>query len=228
MKAELGAVCTLLLLRPIEYNRWVPTGEKVWGLGFGCGVPLQVVGKISHLIGVVAYCTDSRSCGGGCCYCCCSHTNSSTIPPPLPSLQARQRTPDADGPGGSARSLLLCAGAAPALGRAVHDASVPCMHGHWSRRAHGDPRWLLSRVLTAAGGACLLRLLCGPDGHTMRAGPAAQVLVDVFINYDCSLQASNLFERTIKALTKVRTNVFENTHERAYESLFVKSAPRCA
>lgn len=30
-----------------------------------------------------------------------------------------------------------------------------------------------------------------------------QVLVDVFVNYDCSLQASNLFERTIKALTRV-------------------------
>jgi hypothetical protein len=29
-----------------------------------------------------------------------------------------------------------------------------------------------------------------------------QVLVDVFVNYDCSLQASNLFERTAKALAR--------------------------
>jgi len=29
-----------------------------------------------------------------------------------------------------------------------------------------------------------------------------QVLVDIFVNYDCSLQAANLFERTIKALAK--------------------------
>ncbi len=30
-----------------------------------------------------------------------------------------------------------------------------------------------------------------------------QVLVDLFVNYDCSLQAANLYERTIKAIRKL-------------------------
>ena len=30
-----------------------------------------------------------------------------------------------------------------------------------------------------------------------------QVLVDVFVNYDCSLQAANLFERSMRALARL-------------------------
>ena len=30
-----------------------------------------------------------------------------------------------------------------------------------------------------------------------------QLMVDLFVNYDCDLQASNLFERTLKGLAKV-------------------------
>lgn len=36
-----------------------------------------------------------------------------------------------------------------------------------------------------------------------RPPPPLQVLVDLFVNYDCSLQAANLFERSIKCLRRL-------------------------
>ena len=37
----------------------------------------------------------------------------------------------------------------------------------------------------------------------LAAPPSLQVLVDLFVNYDCSLQAANLYERTVKAIKRL-------------------------
>lgn len=55
-----------------------------------------------------------------------------------------------------------------------------------------------------------LSFLCRPDPLQQLAAlealksisENAQLMIDIFVNYDCNLQASNLFERTLKGLAR--------------------------
>lgn len=93
-------------------------------------------------------------------------------------------------PAGASCAPLLRVGVAPLLppraaGARVGARVVPC----WRRLSAElqpvpHPRPLLYRLLAVPS-------------------PVPQVLVDLFVNYDCSLQAANLYERSIKAIRKL-------------------------
>ena len=91
-------------------------------------------------------------------------------------------------------ATLRCS-AVPALGKCLCcDCSVPidCFQ-HLSSTLSSSKT---SKDQGAAGGAstaCPLPL----------RPVVSQVLVDLFVNYDCSLQAANLYERSIKAIRKL-------------------------
>ena len=71
-----------------------------------------------------------------------------------------------------------------------------------------DPRASASSAICTA--VALLPSFCQPKYQILPPVPHAhlhaQLLVDLFVNYDCDLESSNLFERMVNAIVRVAQN----------------------
>jgi hypothetical protein len=185
LKAELGALYPLLLLKPIEAaapdspHAMVMAAE---GLLHVCSHPqVQAAGTGLPLASAVCLqCGFVSKCGGW----------------------------SATGPLRPAHALLWLP---HALGWALDSSCIKCPPS-WSCAQLLLPVSLFSFLcLSLPLSTCLSFSVPQLNAHFPHPSPSTgsllslplQVLVDLFVNYDCSLQAANLYERTIKAVRKL-------------------------